>query len=208
MMRALATFLGAALLAAAPAYATAPNVALGKTVNGLILDTPSSGFNGASFSTLTDGVFFPEAIDPALGIIGQGWTDGTVFWSASAAQAANTTVQVDLGGLFEISGFKIQADNNDFYKIKYASGGSWLDLAQLLPPVFGFGMVARDLILPPGSEIVTDRLLVLGFGGDSAYALSEIQVFGVPIPEPGTYLTMLAGLGLLAAVARRRLARR
>lgn len=208
MKQLLAAVLGATFLIGIPAHATGPNVAFGKTVSGLSLATPSTGFGGASFSTLTDGSFFPETVFPCCGIEGQPWDVGTVFWTPTAAEAPNTAIQIELGGLFEISAFKLQLDNNDFYRIKYSSGGSWLDVPALVPPVFGFGMVTRDLVLAPGSEIVTDRLLVLGVGGDLLYSASEIQAFGVPIPEPGTYLMMLAGLGLLGVVARRRLKRR
>jgi hypothetical protein len=207
MQQLLAAVLGATFLIGIPAHATGPNVALGKTVTGLSLATPSAGFDGASFSTLTDGSFFPETIS-CCGVDGQPWNVGTVFWMPTAAQAPNTAIQIELGGVFQISAFKLQVDNNDFYGIKYSSGGSWLDVPALVLPVVGFGMVTRDLVLAPGSEIVTDRLLVLGVGGDLLYSASEIQAFGVPIPEPGTYLMMLAGLGLLGVVARRRLKRR
>jgi hypothetical protein len=205
MKQLLAAILGIGLLAGAPAYGS--NVALGKPASGVSVAVPSSGFDGVSFSTLTDGLFLPEVIQASpAGVIGNGWQDGTVWWTSAVANAGNQGLEIDLGGLFEISGFRVQTDNNDFYQVQYLSGGSWTALAAMVPPVTGFGMVTRDLIL--GSAIVTDRLRVFAFGGDGAYAASEIQAFGVPIPEPGTYLMMLAGLGLLGVVVRRRLARR
>jgi hypothetical protein len=195
------------LVVGSSAYATDPNVAFGRPVTGVAVATPSSGFNGASFATLTDGIFFPETVTPG-GINGVQWQTGTVWWTSAIANAGNQGLEIDLGGPFEIGAFRLQTDNNDFYQVQYLDGAAWTPLAAMVPPVFGFGMVTRDLVLPPGSEIVTGRLRVFAFGGDGAYSASEIQAFGVPIPEPGTYLMMLAGLGLLGAVTRRRLAGR
>lgn len=209
MKRILGTLVAAACLVGAPAHATDPNVASGKPVTGVAVAMPSGGFNGVAFSTLTDDLFLPEMIQASpAAVIGNGWQTGTVWWTSAVANAGNQGIEIDLGGLFEISAFRVQADNNDFYQVQYLSSGSWTALAGMVPPVIGFGMVARDLLLAPGSEIVTDRLRVFAFGGDGAYAASEIQAFGVPIPEPGTYLMMLAGLGLLGVVVQRRLARR
>lgn len=48
-----------------------------------------------------------------------------------------------------------------------------------------------------------------GFSGSSAISYGQIEVFKVsPVPEPENYAMMLAGLGLLAAIAKRRNAKR
>lgn len=194
MKRILGAFATAAMIAAAPAQATDPNVLFGVTPSAQLFGAGS--LSGADFSlidTLTDGIFLPEQTQ---------WQAGTVWWQPSSPDFLG--IQFDLGGSFLLSAFKVQVDNNDNYRFEYFDG-AWHSIVNQIPAVFGFGMMTRDLVLSPGSEIIASSLRLFPVGGDGAYAASEVQAFGVPVPEPGTYLMMLAGLGFLGFMIRRRI---
>jgi len=194
MKRFLGALVATACIAASPAQATDPNVLLGKSASAVLFG--SGSLTGGDFSlvgTLTDGIFLAEQTN---------WQTGTVWWQPSSANFLG--IQIDLGGSFILSAFKVQVDNNENYRFEYFDG-TWNSLASQVPGVIGFGMMTRDVVLAPGSEIVASALRLFPLGGDGAYAASEIQAFGVPVPEPGTYLMMLAGIGFLGFMVRRRI---
>lgn len=69
-----------------------------------------------------------------------------------------------------------------------------------------------NTLLPAGSGVISPSFasgtsFSFTFGGavPDQFYLSSITVTAAPVPEPQTYALMLAGLGLLAWVARRRL---
>jgi len=144
--------------------------------------------------TVYDGLFVQE---------GQQWNHDTWWWDQDPSvnpDPVETTITFDQP--YKISQFIVQADDNDVYKLQYLDGvGSWQD-AWTIPTAGGWGMITRDSgLLAP---IVTDQLKFVAVSGDNLYAVSEIQAFGVPVPEPETYALMLAGLGILGLVSRRR----
>jgi len=203
MKRVLAALVGATCLASNPVQATGPNVLFGTTPVSVVSGAGTISMDLSLIDTLTDGIFLPA---------GTGWQDGTAWWAPATPPLPLLGFEFSLGGLYEISAFKVQADNNDEYRFEYFNGTSWLNVPELLPAVFGPGMRTRDIVLSPGSEIMASKLRFFAASppafGDGAYSASEIQAFGVPIPEPGTYLMMIAGLGLLGFVVRRRTVRR
>lgn len=165
------------------------NVALNKpvTVSGSGIGV---GWGGplAAAGTVTDGLFLGN---------NHPWDVDTVYWSGLDA-----VVEIDLGGSFSISSFTIEADNNDTYRIDFRSGTSW-QLAAAVPAAFnGGGLQLRVVDLPV--PIFANALRISATGGDNLYSVSELQAFAQPVPEPETYALMLAGLGLVGAIARRR----
>lgn len=166
------------------------NLAFGRPVS-----VVSGGTSGAAPSTLTDGVFRPA---------GTQWQNGTVWWTGTA-----TMLQVDLDGAVELSGAIVQADNNDTYRMWYRNiaTGTYSEL-WTIAAVAGAGMRTRpdptdntEIHLFPAS-VVTDAIRIAAIGGDGAYSLSEVQVWGV-VPGPGAVALLLAVGG--CAGRRRRL---
>ncbi len=175
---------------ASTAQAALVNVALGAGVTSVGPDSP----DGVALSTVTDGVFRPRETE---------FTNGTVFWFGPTV-----TLQIDLGGAFDLVGAIAQTDDNDAYLIQYRdlADGSWRTLWDV--PNFdeaGFGMQTRPnpeddtAVFMFASTFRTDAVRFSAASGDDAYSVSEIQLF---IPAPGALA--LLGMGALAATRRRR----
>jgi hypothetical protein len=195
-------------LASATALAVPINVAEGAavTLNGtygvLRVPDPSNWPQNpvAPASTLTDGLFLPR---------GTLWNAGSVWWDAFAPEgvSANNSIEIDLGGVYMIAGFTVQADDNDTYRLEYWNGASWIT-AWNIPAVGGAGDQTRpdpddeSAIFALGSAIATDRLRFTATGGDGYYSVTEIRAF---VPEPATLALLGVALAGLGFSSRRRL---
>lgn len=203
---ALAPALLGGALAAALAVPAAPlpaqNVALGApvTLSGTFgVLRPGSAWAPAPApapaSTITDGVFLAE---------GTVWTAGTVWWDASVSGSENNAIVVDLGSVLLLDRVRGQFDDNDTYLVDFRTGtvGAWSGLVTF-GPVNTFGMVTRpDAVL---GGLAARQIRIRGSnvpGGDSYYAVSELQASVVP--EPATVTLVALGLLALGAGVRRR----
>jgi len=129
-------------------------------------------------STVTDGMFMPRSTQ---------WDQGAVWWDSHDGQ--NRYMEIDLGHLYRIESFTVQADNNDAYELYYWDDdtGTWL-LAWAVPnyDVYGTGMQTRPNPEDDNERYVLAEPIVtskLKFNGDNAnsdlyFSVSEIQAFG------------------------------
>jgi hypothetical protein len=167
-------------------------IGLYSTGNRLIKALLPNSASPVPAQTLTDGILLPEQTQ---------WNMGSVWWNGYTHPEDSSTI--NLSGLFNINSFKIQADDNDTYRIQYkVCNGAW-QTAMDFPPPGPWGLVTS--VGNPGTPIMADSLRFTAIGGDNYYAASEIQAFGVAaVPEPETYAMMLAGLGMMGFIVKRR----
>jgi hypothetical protein len=174
--------------------ASAANVALGGPVSTSggpdFFTSPGWGAGApAPLSSVTDGAFLPNNTQ---------WNLGTVFWTGPYGA---DTVFVTLSQTSVVSSITLQADNNDDYGIAYRdTGGTWHDLVTISPNR-SWGLDMGNASFAP---ITATAFAITSVGGDGYNSVSEFQAIGQPVPEPETYALMLAGLGIVGAVARRR----
>ena len=195
-------FVALALLASVGSANAATNVALGAAVTnagpGFAAWSSQWGSDSfASLATVTDGVFVGN---------GQQWNLGTVFWNGASGGDASNTVTIALQQDALLNSITLQADNNDLYGVSYRDTSNvWHNLATIDPNTAGWGMASGSATL--GAPVVATAFQIKATGGDGYYSVAEFQAFGSvsAVPEPETYDMLLAGIGLIAGVARRRL---
>ena len=138
---------------------------------------------------------------------GRQWNIGTVFWAGDAVDTSDT-LTITLAHAATVTGLFLQADNNDTYSVTYLGlDSAWHPLADIHPDSdssWGLGDNTASF------AAITATAFQIQASGDGAYSVAEFQASGnaLPaVPEPTSGLLMLAGLGALASLVRRRSAR-
>ena len=187
--------LAVALLFPVSASAVDVNVASGAnvTLNGTFFTGGWGGGLVVGPETVVDGIFFPRSTQ---------WDQGAVWWDSAGQYGTGQNLVLDLNGIFDISSFIVQADDNDAYILYYRNGSAdaW-HLVWDVPTIYDYGMQTRpdptddtrryDL----GYSITATDLMFMGndLNSDLLYSVSEIQAFGHSVPEPATMLLFGAG---------------
>ncbi|MEK6791908.1 MAG: PEP-CTERM sorting domain-containing protein [Deltaproteobacteria bacterium] len=196
-------FIGVATADATPITNVAYNAPV--TLNGTFF---SGGWGGGwviNKQTVTDGVFLPRTNQ---------WDRGPVWWDSHSVSGQN--IQINLSGLYDISSFIAQVDDNDAYILEYwnTASNAW-NIAWNIPnyDAYGWGMLTRPdtynntTRYTLSSSIRTDKLRISGnmSSGDKYFAVSEVQAFGkaVAVPEPATILLLGGGFAGLLALRKR-----
>ena len=183
------------------------NIALNKPV--FVVDGAAQITNpSTSLSVIDNGAFLPES----TAFFSSTAIANAVEWTTTDGNPAGsgnvpTTLEIDLGGFFSISGAIMQADNNDSYLLQYhdPSTNNWLTLWNV-PGVVGTGFTTRpnsdQTTFQSLSPIVTDAVRISATSGDSALGVSELQLNGTAVPEPSSATLILVG-GLAIFALRR-----
>jgi hypothetical protein len=131
-----------------------------------------------------------------------------IHWEGAETGDPTHTIAIDFGGVFTIDGAIVQADDNDTYELDYLGTDNAYHLWWSIPVDPSFGLVTR-----PNADQTTIMTLptvqalgvqIFATGGDGAYAVSQVEVFGNPVPEPSSFTLLSAGLIGFGFLASRR----
>lgn len=137
---------------------------------------------------------YSQVISVAVGSFSDKWTFDVPTTFYSGGSASNMSISVDGTTLYNITGLSVQLyDNTDTLITN-------LDLN----PGSSDGYKVGSGIFPPANDYY---FAVSGTGNGDLGGQYVFSVSALPVPEPESYAMLLAGLGILGAVARRRSAR-
>jgi hypothetical protein len=183
------------------------NIALNKPVT-VVAGSAQITNSSTPLSVIDDGIFTPESTNYGSAV------SQSVQWITTDGLPANgtnvpTTLEIDLGGFFSISGAIMQADDNDSYLLQYhdTSNNTWLTLWNVPAISSGSGFRTRpnadQVTFQALGPIVTDAVRISAISGDAALGVSEIQLSGFAVPEPDTSVLIAMGASVTLSVGRR-----
>jgi hypothetical protein len=160
-----------------------------------VLYATVTGTAGVNHSALAgDGIFPADGTE---------WTTSTAYWSGD-----NEAVTFKFDKAYQITGLKLNVDNNDFYFVSLSSDGAdWHPY---------HAVMAWDGSVGGGVETFTPNVTatadffryarITASHGDGWNSVGEVQFTGVAaaVPEPTTLALMLSGLAGVGFLARRR----
>ena len=187
----------------AHAYITGADGVGMKDVGALFLNSTASGINDSGqvvgYSDIADGTNHAFVTDPD----GVNMTDlGTL--------GGNFSQSIAINNLGEVVGVALTASDIGWHSFIYSHGGM-TDLS-LLAPVVAAGwsnLFVADInnngqIVGSGTLNGERAGFLLSYTPDTLFTPNPIFIPPIPIPEPQTYLMLLAGLSLIGFMARRR----
>ena len=191
----------AALCAAIGANAQVSGVAVGSS-SGTFLQLSSAGLSGGTVASLTGGTVYTQ--DQPFADIPKGGVFGGNFLAAGPTSGAPATLSFLNGGVGFIS--FLWGSPDVYNKLTVTSTGG---LTQL------FDSTNITFASTNGNQAYSQYVQFTGLNGAKITSLSfnnvpsqdafESANYSItPVPEPETYALLLAGLGAVAFVARRR----
>ncbi|HEY4373064.1 MAG TPA: FxDxF family PEP-CTERM protein [Burkholderiales bacterium] len=130
------------------------------------------------------------------------FVDDFVFTIAPGGTFNTIAATIDLGTLFQITGLEARLfqGSGPFVSGTTPLEQAWSSPISGTPGVNGDVLVISPTTLAAGTYSLELRGTVTGDSGGSYSGALNLA----PVPEPGTYALMLAGLGLMGFIAARR----
>ncbi len=161
-----------------------------------------------SSAAVNNAAFAADGFTPANSTF---WQSNAAWWNGSA-----NTIDFKLDQAYQLSSATVTLDWNDVYRFSGSTDGvnytTLFTTSGLFDQPVGANVGAGQVTLPVTFAQSADAfrfVRVQALYGDNSYSVGEVSFSGVAaaVPEPSSVALMLAGAGLLGAVARRRRAR-
>lgn len=168
---------------------------------GTFLNLSSAGLNGGAVATLSGGTIYTA--DQPFADIPKGGVFGGNFLAVGPTAGQPATLSFTGGGVDYISFLWGSPDTYNMLTVTSSNGSQLFTTSLLGLPGDGNQSVSQYVQF---SAIAGSKITGLTFNNQPATDAFETANYSLtaPVPEPETYALMLAGLGALAFVAKRR----
>jgi len=182
------------------------------TASGVLSGTPlAATFTTQSWASVASDNRFSRPSSGTISATSDAWIHNVITFSVGQLSNYSWSATLTFLGTFEgyADIYFLLSDTSYNYSMLSDTSYNYIDGARGIGPSSGSGQLAAgDYILAWGGSVnsTSQETGTVGtlFGSEGFTQSGELTVIAAPVPEPETYAMMLAGLGLLGMMARRR----